>query len=87
MGGTCAQLANMNATTASAQRARGSAGPVVFRAATSSMMSIGTIAGDASMFESGLWIIILEAAVALVIGVLIVWWTVPRDKPRDDDPR
>ncbi len=39
------------------------------------------------MFESGLWIIILEAAVALVIGVLIVWWTVPRDKPRDDDPR
>ncbi len=39
------------------------------------------------MFESGLWIIILEAAVALVIGILIVWWTVPRGKPRDDDPR
>ena len=51
------------------------------------MMCIGTIAGDASMFESGLWIIILEAAVALVIGILIVWWTVPRGKPRDDDPR
>ncbi len=30
------------------------------------------------MFESGAWIIILESLVALAMGILIVWWTVPR---------
>ncbi len=34
--------------------------------------------------ESGLWIFILEAAVALAIAILIVWWTLPKKK-RDDD--
>jgi len=28
--------------------------------------------------ESGLWIILLEAAVALGLLVFIVWWTWPR---------
>jgi hypothetical protein len=30
------------------------------------------------MFESGLWIILLEALVALGLLVFIVWWTWPR---------
>ena len=30
------------------------------------------------MIESGLWIILLEAAVALGLLVFIVWWTLPR---------
>jgi hypothetical protein len=30
------------------------------------------------MFESGAWIIILEALLALVMGILIVWFTIPR---------
>jgi len=34
--------------------------------------------------------ILLEAAVALAIGLFIVWWTWPRDKrppPREDEDR
>lgn len=38
----------------------------------------------AAHMESGLWIFILEAAVALAIAILIVWWTLPKKK-RDDD--
>jgi hypothetical protein len=30
------------------------------------------------MIESGLWIILLEAGVALGLLVFIVWWTLPR---------
>ncbi len=30
------------------------------------------------MIESGLWIILLEAAVALGLLVFIVWWTMPK---------
>jgi hypothetical protein len=37
-----------------------------------------------AMIESGLWIILLEAAVALGLLVFIVWWTLPR-KPRGKD--
>jgi hypothetical protein len=33
--------------------------------------------------ESGLWIIVLEAGVALALLVFIVWWTLPK-KRRDD---
>jgi hypothetical protein len=35
--------------------------------------------------ESGLWIIVLEAAVALAMLAFIVWWTVP-GKRRDTEP-
>jgi len=31
------------------------------------------------MIESGLWIILLEAGVALGLLVFIVWWTWPRN--------
>jgi len=30
--------------------------------------------------ESGLWIIVLEAAVALALLAFIVWWTVPKKR-------
>lgn len=33
------------------------------------------------MFDSGLWIFILESALALGLVVLVVWWTLPRGKP------
>lgn len=33
------------------------------------------------MFESGLWIFMLESAVALALLGFIVWWTLPRRKP------
>jgi len=36
--------------------------------------------------ESGLWIIVLEAGVALALLIFIVWWTLPR-KRRDDESR
>ena len=32
------------------------------------------------MIESGLWIILLEAAIALGLLVFIVWWTMPTKK-------
>jgi hypothetical protein len=35
--------------------------------------------------ESGLWIIVLEAGVALALLAFIVWWTLP--KKRDDKSR
>jgi hypothetical protein len=34
--------------------------------------------------DPGLWIIVLEAAVALALLGFIVWWTLPR-KRRDDE--
>ena len=34
---------------------------------------------------SGFWIFLLEGAVALAIAVLIVWWTLPKRKKRDED--
>jgi hypothetical protein len=36
------------------------------------------------MFESGAWIIILEALLALVLGIVIVWFTVPRQVRNGD---
>jgi len=33
--------------------------------------------------ESGLWIVILEMALALALLVFIVWWTLPKDKRKD----
>jgi hypothetical protein len=33
----------------------------------------------------GLLWLLLEAGVALALLVFIVWWTLPRRKPRDDD--
>jgi hypothetical protein len=33
------------------------------------------------MLADGTWIFLLEALLALVLGVLIVWWTLPR-KPK-----
>ena len=32
------------------------------------------------MFEGGMWIIYLEMLAVLAIGLLIVWWTLPRRK-------
>jgi len=41
------------------------------------------------MFESGLWIFMLESVVALVLLAFIVWWTLPRRKrpPEADKER
>lgn len=33
----------------------------------------------------GLFLLLLEAAVALALLLFIVWWTWPRGKPRDGD--
>jgi hypothetical protein len=32
------------------------------------------------MFESGLWIFMLESMLALALLAFIVWWTLPRKK-------
>jgi hypothetical protein len=32
------------------------------------------------MFESGVWIFMLESVVALAVLASIVWWTLPRRK-------
>jgi hypothetical protein len=38
--------------------------------------------------ESGLWIIVLEAGVALALFAFIVWWTVPgKRRDKDSDAR
>lgn len=41
------------------------------------------------MFESGLWIFMLESFLALAVLGLIVWWTLPRRKrpPGDDSEK
>jgi hypothetical protein len=39
---------------------------------------------ERSRMDSGLWIIVLEAGVALALLAFIVWWTVPK-KRRDDE--
>jgi hypothetical protein len=40
-----------------------------------------------SPVSSGLWIILLEAGLALALFVFIVWWTLPRNRrDRDDGP-
>jgi hypothetical protein len=36
------------------------------------------------MFESGLWIFVLESVLALAMLVFIVWWTLPRRKDRSE---
>jgi len=39
---------------------------------------------------NGLWLLLLEAGVALGLLIFIVWWTLPRNPPRDggeDDGR
>jgi hypothetical protein len=38
------------------------------------------------MFESGLWIFMLESVAALGVLAFIVWWTLPRKKrPPEED--
>ena len=37
--------------------------------------------------DSGVWIIFLEAGVALALLVFIVWWTMPRGKPENRKAR
>jgi hypothetical protein len=38
--------------------------------------------------SSGLWILLLEAGLALALLVFIVWWTLPRKpKKNSDDPK
>jgi hypothetical protein len=38
--------------------------------------------------DSGLWIFVLEGAVALALLVFIVWWTLPgKSSQREDPPR
>jgi hypothetical protein len=32
-----------------------------------------------------MWLLLLEAGVALGLLLFIVWWTWPREKARDDD--
>jgi hypothetical protein len=39
----------------------------------------------ARMIESGLWIILLEAAVALGLLLFIVWWTLPKKRRKPED--
>ena len=41
------------------------------------------------MFESGLWIFLLESVIALAALGFIVWWTLPRRKgpPEDREER
>jgi len=35
--------------------------------------------------SSGLWIILLEAGLALALAAFLVWWTLPR-RPETKDP-
>jgi hypothetical protein len=37
------------------------------------------------MLEGGFWVFVLEGVLALVLAVLIVWWTLPRKKKDDRD--
>lgn len=39
------------------------------------------------MIDSGLWIILLEAGVALGLLIFIVWWTLPRSGRKDVESR
>jgi hypothetical protein len=39
------------------------------------------------MLQSGFWVFILEGVLALVLAVLIVWWTLPRKKKPDGEER
>ena len=34
-----------------------------------------------------MWLLLLEAGVALGLLLFIVWWTWPRDKSREDDSK
>lgn len=34
--------------------------------------------------SSGLWIIVLEAGLALALVAFLVWWTLPRRRERED---
>jgi hypothetical protein len=34
-----------------------------------------------------MWVIFLEMGVALMLGLLMVWWTWPKKRPRDDDTK
>ena len=37
--------------------------------------------------SSGLWIILLEAGVALVLLLSLVWWTLPKKPKSTEEPR
>jgi len=34
-----------------------------------------------------MWVILLEMGVALALALLIVWWTFPKKRSRDDDSK
>ncbi len=37
--------------------------------------------------DSGIWIIVVEVALVLVMVAAIVWWTLPKRNKRDDEQR
>jgi len=37
------------------------------------------------MLADGSWVFLLEALLALVLGALIVWWTLPRNRKTGAD--
>jgi len=39
------------------------------------------------MIAGGFWVFILEGVLALVLAILIVWWTLPRKKKDDSEGR
>jgi len=39
------------------------------------------------MFKSGVWIFVLESALALAVLVFIVWWTLPRKHRPETEER
>jgi hypothetical protein len=42
---------------------------------------------DGGDVSSGLWIILLEAGVALALLLSLVWWTLPKKKKSTEGPR
>jgi hypothetical protein len=51
------------------------------------IMLSGMLAEDKTTWKSGLWIVVLEAAVALALLVFIVWWTVPKKRRKDESEK
>ena len=39
------------------------------------------------MFADGMWIFYLEALLVLAIGLFIVWWTMPKQRPPAPQPQ
>jgi len=45
------------------------------------------IAARATRARRAMWVILLEMGVALALALLIVWWTFPKKRSRDDDSK